>query len=211
MKHFTKLTTLLFTILLVLGLAGCGTTAPEATTEAPEEKITSIEQLFTDKYLCLSSSVDETYKTWKAVYAKADNYGKEYTITIPFTKEEYEAFQAISFADEDYETKSQEILKSADDITIVDVSDRVPTQAELDELYVGKTLGDLEDAGFMNSGDINDEEGHYRFFYDGTDYSLLVSPTEVIEDIDDYSTNDIRALEIASVTFTGFTETIFEK
>lgn len=188
-----KLIAMLLAALMLLALAACGSKAEDDSAK------NEIADLFDEGYVCVMSTSDETQ--WKGVFQQEESYDKIYMVTADMTAEKYEEFCNIDFDDED---ALHAILGSLQNVTVTDITDMVPSQAELDA-YVGKTIGDLEADGFENSGWSGDPETGYSFFYDGPVYCCAVTPTEgtVIEDMDDYSANDIRALEIGAVEFQG--------
>lgn len=210
MKHFTKLIGLLLSFVLVFSMVGCGG-AEDKNTEEKKVEITSIDQLLNEDYMYSTSGPAEDSNVWTGVYLKAEDYSAAYRVVINFTEDELAAYNALDFVEEDAEQKMLDILKGAKDCTITDITDQIPTQDELDKEFVGKTIGELEETGFENSGQTNDEQGHVQFFYDGPEYNVLVVPKEEIEDIDDYSPNDIRALEIGTAKFWGFSDSILEQ
>lgn len=136
-----------------------------------------------------------------------------YKVTAPITDEEDQALSDIYEA-EDPALAEAAIMTNLTDVTVTDISDKFPTQEELDAAYVGKTLGDLEEEGYEDCGWMGDEdENSYTFFYDGPLYSISVTPQDgaITGSLDDYSQNDLRALEIASVTFNTFSYGIIEE
>ena len=142
---------------------------------------------------------------------KGDSYDEILKVTIPMTAEQYEKFNSY-FDDEYAETKQMTYLQTLTGVEVADISDMAPTQADLDA-YVGKTLGDMEDDGFYNSGWTGEPETGYSFYYDGPIYYCMVTPAEgtVITDMDDLSANDIRAIEIGAVEFLGISSAILDQ
>lgn len=189
-----KITATLLCLMLVLALVGCGTQAQESN---------EITALYDEGYLCSLTSYDET--SWSGIFQKDGSWDTVYLVTAAMTAEQYEAYSAIGFDDEEYETKQIKLLGQLTDVTVTDISDKVPTQEELDS-YVGMTMGELEDTGFEKTGYMGDPETGYEFFFDGPEYSLTVSTEEgsAIDDLDNYSENDLRELKIGGVEFTGF-------
>ena len=194
-----KLTAILLALVMVLALAACGAES------AAENEIT---ELVKEGYTCMSSTYDETQ--WRGIFMKDDNYDVVYKVVAAMTAKKYEDFSAIGWDDEKCEEKQMAILGSLTDVVVTDIADMVPTREDLDA-YVGKTLGDLEDDGFENTGWTGEPGEGYDFYYDGPVYYCKVTPTEKVDNMDDYSTNDIRALEIASVEFLGISSYILDE
>ena len=148
---------------------------------------------------CMSSC---TEGVWKGVFQK-DDYAEVILVEAKMSDEQHKAYEAIDFADDDAEEKQEAIIFAIQDVTITDVTDRVPTQDVLDS-WIGKTCADLEEAGFYESGNTSDEEEGLSIFYDGPDYCVALGFKNSKElNIDDLSTNDIRALKITSVKMTA--------
>ena len=196
-----KLTAILLALVMVLVLAACGETKPEAKNE--------ITDLLDQGYECRGWTADETQ--WCGLFVKGDSYDEVLKVAAPMTAKQYEEFNGF-FDDEDADAKQMAFLSTLTDVEVTDISDMVPTQADLDT-YVGKTMGDMEDDGFYNSGWSGEPETGYSFYYDGPIYYCMVTPAEgtVIEDMDDLSVNDIRAIEIGAVEFLGISSDILNQ
>lgn len=193
-----KLIAMLLAALMLLSLAACGSKAEDTPADDASAR-NEITDLFDEGYICNLSIADENQ--WKGVFQQEESYDTVYMVTADMTAEKYTEFCDISFDDE---TALHTFLGGLQNVTVTDITDMVPSQSELDA-YVGKTIGDLEDDGFESTGWSGDPEMGYSFFYDGPVYCCAVTPAEgtVIEDMDDYSANDIRALEIGAVEFQG--------
>lgn len=196
-----KVLSIILTISMIVILTGCG--ANQAAEGGNE-----ITRLFDEGYQCVIATASES--SWNGIFQKADSFDTLYLVKANMTAKEYRAFDAISYDDEDAESRKQALLGTLSDVTVTDISDKIPSQEEL-EGYIGKTLGELEDEGFENCGYMGDE-GNYQFFYEGPVYSCTVSLEEgtVIEDMDDYSLNDLRALKIGGMEFTGISSQILD-
>lgn len=194
-----KITAMLLCILLMLALVGCGA----------EENSNEITALYDEGYTYSLTSYDDT--SWVGIFQIDESFDSVLLVKAAMTAEQYEDYGAISFEDDDYEAKQLKILGQLTDVTVTDITDKVPSQTELDS-WIGATMGELEDAGFEPTGYSGDEETGYSFFYDGPAYSLTVTPAEgsEVSDIDDYSVNDLRELPIGAVEFTGFSFNLLE-
>ncbi len=195
-----KTISLILAIALVFALAACG--------EPPvEENNGEVAKLFADGYSVVMLSCDE--ESLAALFQKDNSYEAVYKIKAKLTPAQYAQYSEAS-ASEDSEKDVAEFLKGLDGVTVIDITSAVPTEEMLSQ-YKGMTFGELENEGFERSG-YSGDEGIYVFFYDGPLYSVMVSPEDgvLIEDMDDYSENDIRALKIGGVEFCGFSFDILE-
>ena len=192
-----KIIKTLLAICLLLTVSACGNNKqPE-----PEQEVQKNEmaKLFEEGYSCNSSTYMDN--SWHGMFIKDNDYSSTYKVEATLTDEKRTELEEIDFFDEGADKKTQAVLETLTDVVITDISDMVPSQEDLDQ-YIGKTIGDLENDGFENSGYFQDENT-YNFYYDGPVYGCLVylkEGTEIL-DIDDYSANDIRELEIGHLEF----------
>ena len=145
-----------------------------------------------------------TEGVWKGVFYTED-YSEVKHVVATMTKEQRDAYEAIDFADDDAEDQQQAIIFQIEDVTVTDITDEVPTQETLDT-WVGKTCGDMEGAGFEQTGNtfVEDTPGSLELYYDGPDYCVAVGFDKKLKlNIDDLSPNDMRALVIKSVRMTA--------
>ena len=203
-----KVLSICLSIMLIAVLTACGT-APfgdravggEAadTDGGPTNEIT---ELVDQGYSTVMTSSDESQ--WNAVFQQDMNYDTVYKVEAVLTGDQYDRLNEIEWDDENGDQKRFRILGECEDVTVTDITDMIPAQEELDA-YIGKTLGDMEKDGFENTGNSN-WDGIYEFYMDGPVYCCKVQLAEgiVIEDMDDYSVNDLRAMEIGKVEFSGF-------
>lgn len=193
-----KLVSVLMTLIIILAANGCG-----AEKTPPQQNL--IMQLADEGYERTMSSASE--ECWKGLMEKD---GQSLLVSAPMTAALYEVYDSISFLDDDYEEQMLAFLGTLKDVTCEDLTETIPTQEEWN-LYIGKTLGELEEDGYEQTGYLGDE-GVYSFFYDSDSYCLLIDPIEstLIEDMDDWSVNDLRGLEIGGVTFLGFSGGILD-
>lgn len=207
-----KTIALLLCLVMLAALAACGAqnTEGQAQQTAQTNEITG---LLDSGYTTWMTSFDES--SWAAVFQKGDDWSSVYLVKAAMTPEQYEALNSLDFCDDDYDAQLAELLGQLDDVTVTDITDKVPTAEDLAR-FVGMTMGELEAAGFEKTGYSCDEESGIRFYYDGADYDLLVFPADAdditdTEDLDNYSENDLRAFKIASVEFAGFAFGILEE
>ena len=143
-----KIVITIIAIIMACALAACGSNEPAADQN-------EIAELFAnEEYSSCMSSCSEG--VWKGVFQK-DEYAEVILAEAKMSDEQYEAYEAIDFADDDAEAQQQAIIFAVQDVTITDVTDKVPTQDVLDS-WIGKTCADLEEAGFYESGNTSDEE-----------------------------------------------------
>lgn len=198
-----KIITLIIALTLCLAMAACGSEkpAPPADANASNE----ITQLLDEGLYISMTSATEEY--WRGILESEYSEGLVLA-EAKLTADKYEELTSIEYDDED---GMKAFLGSLTDVTITDISDKLPSHGELDE-YIGMTIGELENLGYENSGWSGDD-GDYQFFYEGPVYSIVVKPEEgtVIEDMDDYSANDIRSLVIGSVEYAGISYNILDE
>lgn len=192
-----KIVTMLLAFVMVMALASCGA-KPAGENE--------ISRLFAEGYQCTMSGSDE--HSWKGIFEKEDAPETAYLVMATMTSKAHKALDKISFGDEESEQEYRAILGSLPNVTVTDISDQIPSQEELNA-YVGKTLGDLEDDGFVNCGDFQDGDV-CLFNYEGPTYSCNVYPEDGAINMADYSPNDLRTLKIGKIEFSGFSLSIFD-
>lgn len=198
-----KLTITLLAIIMAFAFAACGTNNPTA------EQNEIADLYANEEYSC--SMTNCTEGVWKGIFQKED-YSEVILAVGKMTKEEAEAYEAIDFADDDAEAKQQEIVYNIADVTITDVTDKVPTQKTLDS-WIGKKCKEFEDAGFYESGNTcdPDDPSTLEIFYDGPDYCVAVGFGKKFNKVfDDLSPNEIRNLTIKSIRMTALGESIME-
>ena len=142
---------------------------------------------------------------WKGVFYNED-YSDVKLVVAKMTDEETEAYDAVDFVADDAEEQQLAIIFKLQDVTVTDISDKVPTQEDLEATWVGKKCGDFEDAGFYNSGNTCDENdpSSLELYYDGPDYCVAVGfGKNFKKTLDELSPKDIRGLKVASIRMTG--------
>lgn len=196
MKKFTVIMmAIVMTLAMTISMTSCGA-------EPANKGDNEIAKLIDEGWDSVMSSCTEG--VYKAVFTKDGSYDSVMHVEAKMSKEQYEAYEDIDFADDDAEDRQMEIITSIADVTVTDITDKVPTQEEMDK-YVGKKVKDLENDGFENSGNSSDPDtGVVTFYYDGPEYCVEIGfDKELKLDLDDLSTNDIRDLTIASVRMTA--------
>lgn len=198
-----KLIVLFLCLLMALPLAGCGA-------QKEKEKQNQMAALFDAGYTYVSTRYDET--SWAGLFQKDNILDSVYVVKAAMTASQYKDYSAIEFDDAKAEAKQRKILCQLENVTLTDVTDRIPTAEELAS-YIGMTMGELEAAGFEKSGYSGDPETGYEFFFDGPVYSLYVFPknSETMGSLDDYSENDLRGLTISKAEFMDFSYKILDE
>ncbi len=200
-----KLVSLLLALALIFSLCACG--AKEE--QKPEVKSNALTEIL-DKGFSMRGYTYDTEGGFKALIVKETaegdcDYSEVYKAEASMTQDDCDALDAIPWDAEDSDEQKIAYLSGLSDMTVTDITQFVPTQADVDAL-VGKTFGELEEMGFYNSGwTQTDDMTSYDFYYDGPIfYGKFSLPEDVkIANMDDYSENDIRALTIGGVEFLG--------
>ena len=150
------------------------------------------------------SAIFFTYQDgkWSAIYEKDGNYKDAYKVELKMNQETCDMLFELDPFDEDQLKKYNEIVTSIPECTVTSMNELLPDENEALK-FVGKTIKDLEDAGYERMGYMFNDDGCV-FFADGPFYSLNVKTDEIITDetIDNYSENDIRELTITQIEIT---------
>ncbi len=200
-----KVISLLLALVMICSFCACGTKEEQK----PEVKANALTEIL-DKGFSMRGYVYDADGGFKALILKETgegeyDYSEVYKAEAPLTQADCDALDAIPWDAEDCDEQKIAYLSGLSDMTVTDITQFVPTQADCDAL-VGKTFGELEDMGFYNSGWTQTDDGtSYDFYYDGPIfYGRFSLPEDVkIANMDDYSENDIRALTIGGVEFLG--------
>ena len=200
-----KLVSLLLAFAMIFSLCACGAKEepqPEVATNALTE---ILDKGFTMRGY--SYDVDDGFKglILKETAEFEYDYSEVYKVEIPFTQADCDALDAIPWDAEDCDEQKIAYLSKLTDVTVTDITNLVPSQADLDAL-IGKTFGELEDEGWYNSGWVQTDDGtSFDFYYDGpVFYGKFSLPEGVkVANMDDMSPNDIRELVIGGVEFLG--------
>ncbi len=202
-KSIRKLSVLVLVLALLCALTACGgnTSSEPVPGETTEYGDNAIAELLNKGYEIVQTTCDET--VWKGVLKKGEGWDDIYLAEATMTSELYAKYDGISFDDEDYDAKKIAFVTYLEDAKTTDISDKVPTQEELNKSFIGKTIGEIEEEGYEDTGYTSDPDtGETSFYYDGPEYCVTISPelgTRI--DMDDMSKNDIRKIVIAKVEF----------
>lgn len=156
---------------------------------------------YRDGYDFRMSTVDEN-SNLKAIYVAEDGR-HAISLKATMTEEEKEAYDAIDFWDESGAYKRVLLLDSLEGAVIEDISDLVPTDEEL-ETFVGKTVRELEEAGYKEEYH-NVWENECDGYYSNGRISVFISATNP-DKPDDYniSEDEISSLIIQMISFFDF-------
>jgi len=165
------------------------------------KKSNEISEMYDNGYTCTMDTVIDD--VWYGLLQKDDSY---YKMTATLSKDDAEDYNELSAADDDYEEEREEFLFELKDVKKEDLTDKIPTELELMK-YVGMTYGEFEEQGFENMGQ-NVSDNDTFFMFEGPIYSCDVTLDGDITDMDDWSQNDLRELNITDIKFTGFSQNI---
>ncbi|MBQ1396000.1 MAG: hypothetical protein IIY84_01715 [Eubacterium sp.] len=125
--------------------------------------------------------------------------GQYYQAIATATPEVFDAVTSLDWDDPEYNQKLNDIVGPLEVLEIKNLSELIPAQEELDKL-VGKTIQDLIDEGWWNSG-WNLED---KIIYMGHEYfSYSVHFDEEIEDPASFDEEDLGPLVITAVEFSS--------
>lgn len=199
-----KLIAIALCLCLVLGLCACAGGNGETD---PSEEQNEIARILNEGYSLTTTQYSDG--KWSGLFLKEGSYDVVYRVDAAMSEELSAEWDAIDFFDDDADVKRAEVLKKLTDVQVTDIASQLPSQSDLDA-YVGKTIGDMEDEGFEQTGYIG-MDGDYTFSLDGPVFCVSVKPAPgTVQSIDDLSTNDIRALVIASIEFNGVSSRILD-
>lgn len=199
-----KITQLLITLLTLICLCACSNNNTNINTNTKNE----LAPLFEQGYEVMQTTFSEN--KWQAIIQKDGSFLDAYKVSLDMNQETSDKLFELGTFEEESKKQYQEILENLPGCVITSLNDEIPSDEEFAK-YIGKTIKDLEDDGYERNGYSYDEQG-CTFFADGPKYSVNIQTEEIItsETIDDYSENDIRALTIKNVEFSGFSFSIFE-
>lgn len=185
-------------MLSVLALAGCGGGESGAD---PADAAVTVDSLKTiGDVIALESDTEQSSVSGdKVVYVfkVGDTY---YRAIATISEEDADAYFAIDFEDEDYEQQQEAIVAGLPIDEIQNLSEMIPEQSELDE-WVGKTGGELMDAGWYCSGYNLDDEVFWMtygpFMYDVT----FDADFSDVDNMDWEAEEGLKDLKVTSVTY----------
>ena len=210
MKKIIIAITVLFTLLLAAcgkQPAGAGTQTGNDASAASATGTSAIESAKTigeARSLATPESIQDCLYGDYIVFG-FEKDGTYYQVIADAPADVSDALFALEFTDPDYESKKAELI---DPLTITiyrNLSDGIPAQKDVDA-FVGKTLKDLEDAGWTNSGwSLTD----MQFWMNRGPYAYTVIAEGEVKNADDFDTEDMYPLTIKSITYDGITDTTY--
>ena len=204
-----KKTIIAITVLFALSLAACGqqpastnTQTSSSSSVAPATGTSAIESAKTiGEARTLATRPDSIQNALYGDYVifafeKDNTY---YQVIAEAPEDVADAIFALKFTDPDYDRKNAELI---DPLTITiykNLNDGIPAQEDVDA-YIGKTLKDLEDADWTNSGWNLDT---MEFWMNYGPYFYTVIAEGEVKDADNFDTEDMYPLTIKSITYNG--------
>jgi len=115
----------------------------------------------------------------------------------------FNALFDLDWDDPQYAEKERAILSPLPVLTIENLSEQIPTQAEMDRI-IGKNGGELLDDGWTLSGwNLQD----MQFYMNHGFFSYLVTMEGEAADPDEFEDEDIRPFVVTAVSYQGFGDT----
>ena len=183
------------TALLALFALGCG-----------KSQETTVGELLDQGYESKITTYDESQ--WRSLMTKD---GTWLDVTAKMTAGSYDAITGLDFFDDNYETQLRELVSALPVSSSKDITSTLPSQSDLDK-FVGKTIGELEDAGYELSGywTYGNEGGIY---VTNSKFMLNASfdNSAEIEDVYALSDEARRALVITAMAFDEIEMTYFDQ
>ena len=193
-----KVLSLILALLLALALtAGCGQSG-DSGEDAGTEAVTLDTMRTLGEVYALEGAEFSQYGFDDDQFVYVFQYGGDYyRVVCPMTPELNEAGMAIDWGDEDHDDKLMEIVGGQEIQRLDNLSESIPAQEELD-VFVGKTLGELKEAGWTNSGwNLDDME----FWMDYGPFCYTVVVEGEVADPDAVEDEDMDPLVVKSVTW----------
>ncbi|MBQ7058272.1 MAG: hypothetical protein IJM83_03090 [Firmicutes bacterium] len=204
-----KTLALVLAVLLIIGmLSGCtkkeetptgGETSGQAeTTEAggPE----------TWKTISDIQKVEGLYENEKAHFENLFVYaftvdGVIYRAIVNLTQEQSDALWALDIFDENYDQQEAEIIGSTPISQLENLTERIPSQSDLNTAWVGKTGEELLDAGWTVGG-WNLLEKQFYLDYEFFEYSVIMEGDLQVNENDDIDAEEaIKPLKVKTIEF----------
>lgn len=192
-------------LLLILSLlAGCGQTGGSGGSTAAETAASGTAAIEGFKTLgdapALGTTEGEQYAMTQGWFIYAFTLdGTHYRVIAQMPEDVYNEAFDLDWSDEDHDAKLQELISPIEIVRYENLDDMIPAQEELD-VYVGKTLQDMFDEGWYNSG-WNLEDMVFWMNHGPFNYAVAVEGT--VENYDDFDEEDMGPLVIKSVTYEG--------
>lgn len=197
-----KIFVFVLVIAMLFTLSACGVNDANLTGSTIDNNQNDITKAFNEGYESIMSSVEDN--VFKAILQKDGGYEDVLLVVGEMTDEQYEEYNNLDWLEEEDLEKIKAILDTMTNVKSKVIFDLVPSQEELDS-YIGKSIAELEDLGFENSGYIDSEINH-TYFYDGPLYSInvVVDKGDITKEYDDLTREDFEKIVIESVEFQSF-------
>ena len=135
-----------------------------------------------------------------------------YLVTAAFSQEQMDALSAVDFFADDRDAQTNAILAPSPILSVENLSDQIPPQAELDQ-WIGKSAQEMVDAGWECSGmwQMGDETQLYmirgKFQYAvKVDGEVEVDTSGFFDEPKDISRAIVRSIEYQSTSYHVFDE-----
>lgn len=129
--------------------------------------------------------------------------GRWLQLVAQFSEEDMAEVDALDVFADDYDTKKLEIVRRQTFNDCVDFTDALPAQEELDG-FVGKTVGDVVNAGYEGNGwGISEEESHASFEKELMEYDAKITLPEGFDADAEFEFDDLSDAVIEEMHFTG--------
>ena len=135
------------------------------------------------------------------VYAITEYEGRYYQLGAELSDEDRNAYDGLDFLADDYDSQVYDIIGKLAIVDCQDFTDSIIPQAELD-VYTGKTVSDLVDAGFECSGwMISEDEAYIYFEKDLLDYCAEITLPDGFDSESDFSAEDLYPSIVGNISF----------
>ena len=135
------------------------------------------------------------------VYVTIEEDGRHYQLCGEFTEEQYEAYNALDYMADDYFDQMVACYKELAIVDCVDFTAAILTEEERNAL-IGKTVGELVDEGFENSGwSMYDDEAYLFMEKMLMDYSVKITLPEGFDIESDFEFEDLYDAVVEEVEF----------
>ena len=198
-----KLVAVCFSILMLIG-CGKSTGTNTSTDDIKENTPIDVSKLKTigDIY-AVEPNVKErgnTENTYFIVFEKNDTVYRAYS---DLSKEKFDELMALEFDDPDYEKKHIEIAGPLEIRQLDNLTEKIPTQEELDKL-VGKTGKDLFDDGWTEGYGYDLNDMNFYLYKGPFCFEVYFEKDKEYENTDDFDVwETISPLTVKSVNYYG--------
>jgi len=137
------------------------------------------------------------------VYAVGEKDGRQYQFSAVLSAEDMEAYEALDFFSDTYNEDVYAILGKLTVDDCVDFTGCIVPQDELDA-FAGKTVQDLVDAGYENTGwSVFEGDAMLTFDKDLMEYEAKVTPTDGFDENSDFDFEDMLGFRVEQFRFSA--------